>query len=264
MGQAMIRHITRGVFAALAACAVPGVAMAQDMDGAALYERYCASCHGLSGIGDGPVGEMLRSPPPSLATLALRNGGVFPVDTVRQIVDGRGDKRTSRVGDMPVFGMHFGSLAQWQHPAAPDHETAIGRQIGALVDHVQSLQIAYISSGGDESLTDGFALRHANALRARDLQAILLDYADDAVLILPTGTLAGKGYVEGYYKALFEKFSAPGAAFHILDQSVTGSVARVAWSGKTDGTVFQHGSDTFAVEGGKIRYQIVGYKVVAR
>jgi len=38
--------------------------------GAAVYEKNCASCHGPTGAGDGPVGRTLSPPPANLAFLA--------------------------------------------------------------------------------------------------------------------------------------------------------------------------------------------------
>jgi mono/diheme cytochrome c family protein len=38
--------------------------------GATVYEQNCASCHGKTGAGDGPVGRTLKPPPASLALLS--------------------------------------------------------------------------------------------------------------------------------------------------------------------------------------------------
>ena len=38
--------------------------------GAAVYEQNCASCHGETGAGDGPVGRTLSPPPANLAGFA--------------------------------------------------------------------------------------------------------------------------------------------------------------------------------------------------
>jgi mono/diheme cytochrome c family protein len=38
--------------------------------GAAVYEQNCASCHGATGLGDGPVGRTLSPPPANLVFLA--------------------------------------------------------------------------------------------------------------------------------------------------------------------------------------------------
>lgn len=43
---------------------LPGSVWAADADaGKALFEANCASCHGVSGKGDGPVGAALNPPP---------------------------------------------------------------------------------------------------------------------------------------------------------------------------------------------------------
>lgn len=42
--------------------------VAADADaGKALFERRCVICHGASGAGDGPMGKMLKPPPPDLS-----------------------------------------------------------------------------------------------------------------------------------------------------------------------------------------------------
>ena len=38
--------------------------------GATAYEKNCASCHGTTGLGDGPVGRSLSPPPANLAFLS--------------------------------------------------------------------------------------------------------------------------------------------------------------------------------------------------
>jgi len=58
--------------------------------GAAEYKSNCAVCHGTSGKGDGPFAEFLKNGAPSLMTLSKDNGGVFPVDKVYALIDGRG------------------------------------------------------------------------------------------------------------------------------------------------------------------------------
>jgi mono/diheme cytochrome c family protein len=84
--------------------AAPPVASAAD--GAALYRAYCANCHGGAGRGDGPMGAQLRRQPPNLTTFAVRNGGVFPAERVRQVIDGSGIAAHGD-RDMPVWGAVF-------------------------------------------------------------------------------------------------------------------------------------------------------------
>jgi len=75
-------------------------------DGAALFRSYCANCHGAEGRGDGAMAGQLRRLPPNLTTFATRNGGVFPAERVRQVVDGTGIAAHGD-RDMPVWGAVF-------------------------------------------------------------------------------------------------------------------------------------------------------------
>jgi mono/diheme cytochrome c family protein len=84
--------------------AVPPVTEAAD--GAALFRTYCANCHGTAGRGDGAMAAQLRRLPPDLSSFAVRNGGVFPGERIRQVIDGTG---VTAHGDreMPVWGAVF-------------------------------------------------------------------------------------------------------------------------------------------------------------
>ena len=84
--------------------AVPPVTEA--VDGAALFRTYCASCHGGAGRGDGAMAAQLRRLPPDLTSFAVRNGGVFPAERVRQVIDGSGVAAHGD-RDMPVWGAVF-------------------------------------------------------------------------------------------------------------------------------------------------------------
>ena len=42
-----------------------------DMTGAALYQEFCATCHGVSGHGDGPVALSLKRRVPDLDRWAI-------------------------------------------------------------------------------------------------------------------------------------------------------------------------------------------------
>lgn len=75
-------------------------------DGAALYRGYCATCHGPAGRGDGVMAGQMRRLPPDLSTVAMRNGGVFPGERLRQIIDGTGVAAHGD-RDMPVWGAVF-------------------------------------------------------------------------------------------------------------------------------------------------------------
>ena len=80
----------------------------QNFDlGQSEYASSCASCHGPSGKGDGPMVRDLVTKPTDLTTLANRNGGVFPAQRVYEIIDGREAVKAHGSREMPVLGTQF-------------------------------------------------------------------------------------------------------------------------------------------------------------
>lgn len=73
-----------------------------------LYQSNCAVCHGLGGKGDGPLaGKVDTRGGADLTTLAKANNGVFPLERVYQVVDGREEILLHGRRDMPVWGTTF-------------------------------------------------------------------------------------------------------------------------------------------------------------
>jgi len=94
-----------------------------------LYQQLCASCHGVEGRGDGPVAPLIKIPVPDLTRLAARNGGEFPTERVRLVIDGRSDRRAHGPRDMPVWG--------WQlYYSRADNDEAERARTQALIDRL--------------------------------------------------------------------------------------------------------------------------------
>jgi len=75
-------------------------------DGGRLFRTHCASCHGPTGRGNGPVADHLRRMPPDLTQYTRRNGGVFPEALVHRIIEG-GEVPSHGNREMPVWGDVF-------------------------------------------------------------------------------------------------------------------------------------------------------------
>ena len=131
--------------AALMFIATPTAAAAQEpapkegtvsqFVGSDLYRNYCGACHGGSARGDGVLAERLKKRPPDLTVFARNNGGVFPAETVRKIIDGRKPLPGHGGGDMPVWGDAF-KFAQ-----GGGGELAVRERIEAIVRHLETLQV---------------------------------------------------------------------------------------------------------------------------
>jgi mono/diheme cytochrome c family protein len=100
--------------------------------GGSLYRAFCASCHGSSGHGDGPVAD-LGPRPSDLTRLSARNAGVFP----------RADVRATLEGTRRAPGHETALMPNWREvlrKVERSDERTIAARIEALVSHVESLQ----------------------------------------------------------------------------------------------------------------------------
>jgi len=131
-------HKLLGCAAAIALAATASIASQatepQHTDGGTLLRTYCGSCHGAGGKGDGPLAKELRVRPPDLTQIAKQNGGSFPADKVRQIIDGRTPLVGHGGGDMPVWGEAF------KLSSGGEEEATVKIRIEALVDYIKSVQ----------------------------------------------------------------------------------------------------------------------------
>jgi ketosteroid isomerase-like protein len=98
---------------------------------------------------------------------------------------------------------------------------------------------------------------HAEVLIAGDIDGIVEDYADDAVLITPDGTLHGKdGVRQGFEKLLAD---LPSADWDVPTQIFEGDLLFIEWNAKSEQTRAEDGIDTFVFRDGLIRAQTVRY-----
>jgi mono/diheme cytochrome c family protein len=104
--------------------------------GALLYQRYCASCHGVAGKGDGPLAASLRQIPADLTTLAQRAGGHFDEAAVMATIDGRRAVAAHGPREMPVWGTVFSEELKDQ----PYPQYTGLRQTQMLAQHLSTLQ----------------------------------------------------------------------------------------------------------------------------
>ncbi len=115
-----------------------GFALAEDHKaGEGDFKHYCASCHGVSGVGDGPVAASLKNSPADLTALAGGNGGTFPKKHVTDVVQGNKDYdqkfRTHGPSDMPVWGNVIFDDSDGRASIA-------NARINSIVNYIKSLQ----------------------------------------------------------------------------------------------------------------------------
>jgi mono/diheme cytochrome c family protein len=140
-----MRFISKSITAvACVAFAFPMLTFAADISiGQREYNGNCIMCHGATGRGNGWLTEFLRQPVPSLTQLKKKNGGVFPVEQVHQVIDGRKEVGLHGPRHMPVWGqVYFGRAQGEQGPGygAYDHDEVVQTRILALIDYISTLQ----------------------------------------------------------------------------------------------------------------------------
>ena len=147
-----MRHFNylSALFVVVAAFLLYGCQKSQDVDvrpsvmlytddpvenGRISFDLYCASCHGASAVGDGPVSTVLTTPPPDLTMLTVKNNGAFPAEQVYAFVDGRRDIEAHGSREMPVWG------AIWsERDGLPVSEEVVQIRISEIVEYLRSIQ----------------------------------------------------------------------------------------------------------------------------
>lgn len=104
--------------------------------GRAQFIRYCGSCHGPDGKGDGILSGVLKQRPADLTLIAKKNGGEFPEQTVMRFIDGTTDVRAHGDPDMPVWGEVF----KQQIASSPTQQAEIRATIAGIVNYIGSIQ----------------------------------------------------------------------------------------------------------------------------
>jgi hypothetical protein len=97
-------------------------------------------------------------------------------------------------------------------------------------------------------------MHHGQALGAEDLDATVLDYADDAVLITPDRVLRGKEGARQFFVGLFQ--ALPKAQWGVRTTYVD-NLLFLLWTADSTRATVSDGVDTFIFKDGLIQYQTV-------
>ena len=123
------------VFAAAQEAASPSQTKRFDL-GRAEYRARCATCHGLTGKGDGSMAAYLTRKVPDLTTLAKKNDGILPL-----VITGDTELPGHGTREMPVWGNAYRVEAGQHYLEWPDDiEGYVRVRILALIGYIDRLQ----------------------------------------------------------------------------------------------------------------------------
>ena len=100
-------------------------------NGQAIYEDYCAACHGRDGKGDGPAARALKTPPIDLTRISHNHSGKFPDADIKKIVLGLDMMPSHGTEAMPVWGKIFTKIGD---------PNTVGQRVDALSLYLRQIQ----------------------------------------------------------------------------------------------------------------------------
>ena len=103
------------------------------LDGPSVYKAFCAPCHGVDGRGKGPSAQALKNKPSDLTALAKNNKGMFPRQTIQDLITKGGTWQAHGSKEMPVWGPVF--------LAADGDDKIAYAHIYNLVTYLESIQV---------------------------------------------------------------------------------------------------------------------------
>jgi hypothetical protein len=121
-----------------------------------------------------------------------------------------------------------------------------------------------VSRGATELATrtpEEIFAHHAEALGAEDLDAIVMDYADDVCVVLPSGVLRGKDAVRDFFASVFQVL--PKAQWGVKTTFVD-DILFLEWTADSAKGSVSDGVDTFVFRDGLIRVQTIRCTIIAK
>ena len=89
--------------------------------------------------------------------------------------------------------------------------------------------------------------------RTKDVEAIIADYADDAIFIMPDKTLVGKEAIKDAFTEFFKGF--PNLRFTESKIIIEGDIVLIMWNGVSDTGTIPYAVDTFIIRNDRIQRQ---------
>ena len=103
------------------------------------FEAKCASCHGVSGKGNGALAGFLTKSAADLTVLAKKNGGVLPMARMYDVIEG-GTVASHGTRDMPVWGVEYRvQAAEYYNELPYDPQAYVRARILALIEYIKTL-----------------------------------------------------------------------------------------------------------------------------
>jgi hypothetical protein len=105
---------------------------------------------------------------------------------------------------------------------------------------------------------------HLEAIEQGDVNAILSDYASDALLFRGDGMFEGVDAIRPVFQTFVAEFQKPGTTIKTKQRLVAGDYAYMLWTAETPDNTYELATDTFVIREGKIVAQSFTTKVAPK
>ncbi len=109
--------------------------------------------------------------------------------------------------------------------------------------------------------TESVVNHHLSSVGAADVDAIMEDFTEESVILMPEGPLRGLEAIRGLMTTLVTEMVPPGSDFNMINMSIEGEVGYIVWSASSEKFDSPIGTDTFIVKNDKIMVQTFAAKM---
>lgn len=101
---------------------------------------------------------------------------------------------------------------------------------------------------------------HLHSFGEGDVAALLEDYTEESMIIIPNAVIRGLGQIKDFFTNLTTEVLPPGCDFELLEKVVEDNIGYIVWHAESDGFKIPYASDTFVFdEDDKILVQTVAF-----
>jgi len=112
--------------------------------------------------------------------------------------------------------------------------------------------------------TQDTLIRHLEAFGEGDIDALMADYAEDAVLFRPDSVLHGRDEIRSLFEVVIADILPPGSTVKMSQMITEGEIAYIVWSAESVTYKMPFGTDTFIIRDGKILTQTFAVRMVSK
>jgi ketosteroid isomerase-like protein len=112
-----------------------------------------------------------------------------------------------------------------------------------------------------EQVTSQVLNHHLSAFGNNDLPEILKDYTEESELLTPAGPLKGLTAIRSFFADYF-RIIPTGSSFEMKRLTVTSNAAYLVWASASPVADIPLGTDSFFLEGNKIRLHTVAAHIL--